>query len=83
MENTIKSPKVYVAVRVAFREDGTMIPKEITWEDGLKYRIDKVTDIRQAAAFLLAAYTTEYLPSQQYKLHYVQVVCTSILLGEP
>ena len=50
MENTIKSPKVYVAVRVAFREDGTMIPKEITWEDGLKYRIDKVTDIRQAAA---------------------------------
>ena len=50
MENTIKSPKVYVAVRVAFREDGTMIPKEITWEDGLKYRRDKVTDIRQAAA---------------------------------
>lgn len=44
------NPKVYVAVRVDFREDGTMLPREITWEDGTKYEIDKVTDIRQAAA---------------------------------
>lgn len=50
MENSTKPPKVYVAVRVAFKEDGTMIPKEITWEDGCRYSIDRVTDIRQAAA---------------------------------
>ncbi len=47
---TIKPQKVYVAVRAAFREDGIMLPTEITWEDGQKYKIDRVTDIRQAAA---------------------------------
>ncbi len=45
-----KPPKVYVAVKADFREDGLMLPKEITWEDGEKYKIDRVTDIRQAAA---------------------------------
>ena len=47
---TTTSAKVYVAVRADFREDGTIIPLELTWENGKKYAIDKVTDIRQAAA---------------------------------
>lgn len=46
----IKPVKVYVAVRADFREDGVMLPREIRWEDGCRYRIDRVTDIRQAAA---------------------------------
>ena len=50
MQTTIKSPKVYVAVRVEFAADGTMLPRELTWEDGHKYTIDRVIDIRQAAA---------------------------------
>ena len=45
-----KPPKVYVAVSADFREGGIMLPREITWEDGRKYEIDRVTDIRQAAA---------------------------------
>ena len=45
-----KLPKVYVAVRAEFAEDGTMFPREITWEDGEKYEIDRVLDIRQAPA---------------------------------
>ena len=45
-----KSPKVYVAVEADFAEDGTMRPKIITWEDGAKFEIDRVTDIRQAPA---------------------------------
>ena len=36
----IKPPKVYVAVRVEFTADGTMLPRELTWEDGEKYEID-------------------------------------------
>ena len=40
--------KVYVAVRADFRDDGVMLPREITWEDGRRYEIDRVTDIRQA-----------------------------------
>jgi hypothetical protein len=42
--------KVYVPVRASFDSDGRLIPTEITWEDGRKYPIDRVTDIRQAAA---------------------------------
>ena len=42
--------KVYVPVDVEFRSDGTMLPRLIVWEDGTKYEIDRVLDIRQAAA---------------------------------
>jgi len=42
--------KVYVAVQAAFNADGIMLPQVITWEDGHKYTIDRVIDIRQAAA---------------------------------
>lgn len=45
-----KLAKVYVAVNADFRDDGIMLPREITWEDGRKYEIDRVTYIRQAAA---------------------------------
>ena len=42
--------KVYVAVRAEFREDGVMLPREILWEDGRRFKIERVTDIRKAAA---------------------------------
>lgn len=42
--------KVYVDVKVDHNKDGVMLPREITWEDGTRYEIDRVTDIRQAAA---------------------------------
>ncbi len=48
--DTQKQQKVYVAVKVDFREDGIMLPRKITWEDGREYIIDRVVDIRQAAA---------------------------------
>ena len=42
--------KVYVAVDVRFDENGRMLPHIITWEDGKKYEIDRVTDVRPAPA---------------------------------
>ncbi len=42
--------KVYVAVKVDFNEDGIMLPRSITWENGHEYEIDRVLDIRQATA---------------------------------
>lgn len=45
-----KQPKVYVAVKTDFTPDGTMLPREITWEDGERFEIDRVLDVRQAAA---------------------------------
>ena len=48
---TVNKPlKVYVAVKADFAADGTMFPRIITWEDGEKYEIDRILDIRQAAA---------------------------------
>ena len=38
-----KPPKVYVAVKADFAADGTMFPRIITWEDGEKYEIDRVS----------------------------------------
>ncbi len=42
--------KVYIEVVVYFDEEGRMIPKMLIWEDGRKYTIDRIIDIRQAAA---------------------------------
>jgi hypothetical protein len=42
--------KVYVEVTTRTRTDGIMFPLSILWEDGKEYFIDRVTDIRQAAA---------------------------------
>ena len=51
MRTTItKNPKVYVSVRAEFDEDGIMLPRELTWEDGEKFEIDRILDIRQAPA---------------------------------
>lgn len=45
-----KPIKVYVPVEVGFDSAGKMIPRTITWEDGRKFEIDKVTDVRPAPA---------------------------------
>lgn len=42
--------KVYVTVFVEHSADGTMLPRTVVWEDGLKYDIDRVIDIRPAYA---------------------------------
>jgi len=42
--------KVYVQVNADFNSDGAMLPRELIWEDGEKYTIDRVIDIQQAAA---------------------------------
>lgn len=47
---TAKPIKVYVAVKADFSADGTLLPRVITWEDGTDFEIDRVLDIRQAAA---------------------------------
>ena len=41
---------VYVEVTASFRPDGVILPREIVWEDGRHYDIDRVSDIRQSAS---------------------------------
>lgn len=42
--------KVFVQVEALFDIDGRLIPKEIIWEDGRKFPIDKILDVRRAAS---------------------------------
>lgn len=42
--------KVYVTVEVSFDADGVMHPRSLLWEDGHIYEIDRVLEIRRAAA---------------------------------
>ena len=42
--------KVYVNVRVDFNSDGRMMPRRITWENGEKYTVERVVDIKPAPA---------------------------------
>ena len=42
--------KVYVSVTVDFSSEGVMLPRMIVWEDGTKYDVDRVIDIRPAYA---------------------------------
>ena len=44
------SERVYVDVKAAFNAAGNLMPLEIKWLDGTVFEIDKVTDIRPAAA---------------------------------
>ncbi len=45
-----RSLKVYVDVSVDFDTDGHMYPRSLTWEDGVKYEIDRVKAVRPAHA---------------------------------
>lgn len=42
--------KQYVSVTATFDPDGNIIPLYINWDDGRRFVIDRVTDVRYAAS---------------------------------
>lgn len=42
--------KRYVEVVARFREDGSVRPLSIAWDDGRVFSVDRVVDVRQAAS---------------------------------
>lgn len=42
--------KTYIQVNVDFKEDGSMYPTSILWENGQIFEIDRVLDVRPAFA---------------------------------
>ncbi len=42
--------KVYVAVIASFSEEGNLYPRKLRWEDGREFLVEKVLDVRPAAA---------------------------------
>lgn len=45
-----RSAKVYVAVEADFSAEGKIMPRSVTWEDGRRFPIDRVMDVRRAAS---------------------------------
>lgn len=42
--------KAYIPVNVRVDADGKLIPLSIEWENGVIYKIDRITDTRRAAS---------------------------------
>ena len=57
--------KVYVDVTARFNSEGVLIPLSLTWEDGEEFEIDRVTDIRQAAAMKAGGQGDRYTMRKQ------------------
>ena len=55
--------KVYVRVLAEFDEQGSLMPVNITWEDGRKYEIDRVLDVRRAVATKVGGTAVRYTVS--------------------
>lgn len=72
MEETSDRPlKVYLSVNADFDSEGTMIPREITWETGEKFIIDKILDVRQAPAMKAGGQGDRYTILIKGKLSYL------------
>ncbi|MBE6705772.1 MAG: hypothetical protein E7583_10950 [Ruminococcaceae bacterium] len=42
--------KTYVCVKAYFNKEGVIIPELIIWEDGRRFKIDRITDKSPAAS---------------------------------
>lgn len=45
-----KPVKVYVQVAAVFTAEGNLLPRSFVWEDGQRYKIERVLDCKPAAA---------------------------------
>ena len=62
--------KKYIKVTATFDCDGNLLPELIYWDDGRKYPIDKITDVRYAASLKACGagirYTCKILGKERY-----------------
>ena len=63
--------KIYVRVNADFMEDGRIMPRFLVWEDGTKFEIDKVTDIRQAASLKAGGCGMRFACMIRGEVHYL------------
>ncbi len=63
--------KVFVSVVVHFDEEGNISPLNITWENGRKYEIDKVLDVRRACAMKVGGTAIRYTVRINGKVTYL------------
>lgn len=52
--------KRYVRVTADFQPDGAIRPLTVTWEDGTRYEIDRVLEVRRAASMKAGGWGVRY-----------------------
>jgi len=52
--------KVFVAVSAEFTTDGQVMPRSFTWEDGMRYDIDRILDIRPGSSLKVGGIGLRY-----------------------
>ena len=76
--------KVYVPVLVEHTEDGEMLPSVVTWTDGQKFEIDRVSAIRPSFAAKAGGQGDRYtiwIKGKQTYLYFERattLICSSI-----
>ena len=65
------SNKKFISVIAQFFEDGTVKPLTIIWEDGRKFDIDKILDIRKSASLKAGGIGIRYTCRIRHKQIYL------------
>lgn len=63
--------KTFIQVTAEFDADGRMRPVSLKWENGRVYTIDRVTDVRMAAAMKVGGQGMRYTCKIQGKVVYL------------
>lgn len=67
----MENRKVYVDVVAKIDSDGTVTPLTVIWEDGKKFDIDRVTQVRRAYASKVGGTGIRYTVSVKGKITYL------------
>ena len=55
-----KYRKVYVTMNLQVKPDGGIVPRSIIWEDGNRYKVDRVRCVTRAAAQKVGGFGDRY-----------------------
>ena len=70
-EYLVNDQKVYVAVNEDRLEDGTLRPISFVWEDGRRYAVDRILDVRPAASLKAGGCGMRYTVTIQGRQRYM------------
>ena len=73
--------RVYLSVDVHFDEYGCMFPRSITWENGKKYCVDRVSDILPSDAVKTEGAGDRYTIWINGKQHFIYFVRNAAAAG--
>lgn len=59
--------KVYVEVNADYLKNGEIVPRSFIWEDGSRYEVDKIIEVRPAASLKAGGAGLRYTVRVQFR----------------